>query len=113
MAKLAAQQGAEAEQSLLPLQIGVAGRGPWLQAGVLTVRSWVSILKSGHVILKIDLKNAYDSIHRHQFWQLWRSAALNSLPGLAGAWPAQRGCTSAATCYNVTQVSSWATPLHR
>ena len=42
VAKIAAKQGAEAGYSLLPLQIGVGGNGPWLPAGVLIVRSWIS-----------------------------------------------------------------------
>ena len=65
VAKLAAHQMSEAASALLPLQVGVAGKGPYMQAATLAVRSWAATMPEDHLILKIDVKNAYNSIHRH------------------------------------------------
>ena len=43
------------------LQIKMGIGGPWLQAPVLTTRSWLTDLRPGEVLSKLDLRNAYGS----------------------------------------------------
>ena len=64
IAKAAGEQVADDVTALQPLQIGVGGRGPWMQASVVAVRSWIRSLSAGEGVLKVDIRNAYNSIHR-------------------------------------------------
>ena len=64
IAKAAGEQVAEEAMPLQPLQIGIGGRGPWMQASVVAVRSWIRGLQPGEGVVKVDLQNAYNSIHR-------------------------------------------------
>ena len=64
IAKLAVGHASEATEALHPLQVGVGGAGPWAQAAVLTMRSWVDTLQEDEIICKLDLKNAYNRIKR-------------------------------------------------
>ena len=51
---------------LQPRQVGVCGSGLWAQAATASVRSWVTDMLHGNpnVLIKVDLKNAFNSIHR-------------------------------------------------
>ena len=64
IAKAAGEHVVEEATALHPLQIGFGGRGPWLQASVVAVRSWIRGLRPGEGMLKVDIKNAYNSIDR-------------------------------------------------
>ena len=50
--------------ALQPLQVGVGGKGPVIQAAVVTAKSWVNSLKDDEILLKVDLSNAYNTIAR-------------------------------------------------
>jgi hypothetical protein len=64
IAKAAGEQVADEATALQPLQIGVGGRGPCMQASVVAVRSWIRGLRPGEGVLKVDIRNAYNSIDR-------------------------------------------------
>ena len=51
---------------LQPLQVGIGGSGPWAQSATAAVRSWVTEMQKGsaRVLVKVDLKNAFNSILR-------------------------------------------------
>ena len=51
-------------QALQPLQIGVGGKGPVIQAAILAVKSWISTMAADDVLLKVDIANAYNTIDR-------------------------------------------------
>ena len=58
IAKAAGVQVADEATALQPLQIGVGGRGPWMQASVVAVYSWIRGLRPGEGVLKVDNRNA-------------------------------------------------------
>ena len=62
--KVAMAAATEDLRELHPLQIGVGGDGPWMQAAAITARAWAGHLAQGEALLKVDLKNAYNSISR-------------------------------------------------
>ena len=64
IAKAGAEQVADEATALQPLQIGIGGKGPWKQASVAAVRSWIRGLRDGDAVLKIDICNAYNTISR-------------------------------------------------
>ena len=64
IAKVGVRLALSAAATLQPLQVGVGGAGPWIQAAVLTMRSWADELREDELILKIDLSNAYNSVDR-------------------------------------------------
>ena len=64
IAKIGVRVAAAAAIDLQPLQVGVGGKGPWIQAAVLTMRGWSERLRENDIILKVDLSNAYNTINR-------------------------------------------------
>ena len=63
-AKAEAEQVAEEAAALQSLQIGIGRKGPSMQASVTAVRSWIRGLRDGEAVLKIAVRNAYNTISR-------------------------------------------------
>ena len=66
VARAALMELAAGISDLQPLQVGVGGSGPWAQTTTASVRSWVTDMLHGNpnVLVKVDLKNAFNSIRR-------------------------------------------------
>ena len=64
VSKLCLQEVSSSLRTLQPLQIGVGGSGPVIQAAILTVKSWLASMSPDEVLLKIDIANAYNTIDR-------------------------------------------------
>ena len=64
VAKLALREVDHCLSVLQPLQVAVGGKGPVIQAAILTLKSWVQDLRSDEIILKVDIANAYNTISR-------------------------------------------------
>ena len=64
ISKVTAHHAAGAAAALQPLQIGVSGGGPLVQAAVLTARCWAEDIEGDEILLKLDLNNAHGSAER-------------------------------------------------
>ena len=66
IAKTALAELRDGLSDLQPLQVGVGGHGLWPQAAISTVRSWVQEIRQGstNVLVKVDVSNAFNSVHR-------------------------------------------------
>ena len=66
IAKAALAEMGDGLDGLQPLQVGVGGQGPWSQAAIMAVRNWVQDIRNGstRVLAKVDLSNAFNSVHR-------------------------------------------------
>ena len=64
VSKLALNEAEQSLHALQPLQIGVGGKGPVIQAAILCVKSWLEHLGPDEVILKVDVANTYNTISR-------------------------------------------------
>ena len=58
------QGGRGRRSGTTPLQVGARGTGPAVQSAILAVRSWASSLGTTKVMLKLDVKNAFNNISR-------------------------------------------------
>ena len=60
IAKTALAELGDGLSDLQPLQVGVGGHGPWPQAAISTVRSWVQEIRQGsdNVLVKVDMRSA-------------------------------------------------------
>ena len=82
--KLACRAAAGDAQALRPLQVGAGGTGPTIQSAVLAARSWASSLGTAKVMLKVDVKNAFNTISRRGCLRELRSRCPALLPGHLG-----------------------------